>query len=94
PQEVELVAAGRSVQEVADYIGVDSLGYLSIAGLGRAISSAPGASLDDEAATARLHSEFCYGCMKKQGWPFDPVGVASNAQFIAPARRDTLIRGA
>src|SRR5436305_1924188 len=57
PQEVELVAAGRSVQEVADYIGVDSLGYLSIAGLGRAIASAGNRSIEDE-ETARksLHS--------------------------------------
>src|SRR5437763_6104472 len=88
PQEVELVAAGRSVQEVADYIGVDSLGYLSIAGLARAINSAERNVLndDDETVTARLHHEFCYGCMEKKGWPFDPVG----AQFIAPKRRDTL----
>ena len=86
PQEVELVAAGRSVQEVADYIGVDSLGYLSIAGLGRAINSTERNILDDddETVTARLHHEFCYGCMEKKGWPFDPVG----AQFIAPDRRD------
>ncbi len=77
PQEVELIASGRSVQEVSDYIGVDSLGYLSIAGLGRAISSAGGeeSSINDDAAIAGLHREFCYGCMEKQGWPFDPVGA-------------------
>jgi amidophosphoribosyltransferase len=39
PQEQELIAAGRSVKEIADYIGVDSLGYLSIAGLGRALNT-------------------------------------------------------
>ena len=96
---MELIASGRSVQEVADYIGVDSLGYLSIAGLGRAISSAGGgerisrewgayversrqsdaggedSSIDDDAAIAGLHREFCYGCMEKQGWPFDPIGA-------------------
>ena len=94
PQEVELIASGRSVQEVADYIGVDSLGYLSIAGLGRAIASAKGGrdetrrsrysdaggedegpSIDNESAIASLHREFCYGCMEKQGWPFDPIGA-------------------
>ena len=48
PQEAELVAAGRSVQEIADYIGVDSLGYLSLAGLGRALNADRGcADLND-----------------------------------------------
>src|SRR5437879_866438 len=58
PQEDVVIAANRSGQEVADYIGVDSLGYLSIAGLGRAISSAGGgedSSIDDDAAIAGLH---------------------------------------
>src|SRR5436309_10554751 len=40
PQEEELIAAGRTVEEIAEYIGVDSLGYLSATGLGRAIASA------------------------------------------------------
>jgi amidophosphoribosyltransferase len=79
PQEAELIAAGRSIQEVADYIGVDSLGYLSLPGLGRAINAASldARSLDDEAARKFLHSEFCYGCMEKQGWPFDPLTEAN-----------------
>ncbi|GAC1379859.1 MAG: amidophosphoribosyltransferase [Ktedonobacteraceae bacterium] len=88
PQETELVAAGRSVQEVADYIGVDSLGYLSIAGLGRATAPAESGigNADDEAARKSLHSEFCYGCMEKQGWPFNPLEVqqvARNKQEMA-----------
>ncbi len=87
PQEEELIAAGRTVEEVAAYIGVDSLGYLSTTGLGRAIASAAaiqrgaGTSavgainrpLQDDAANTLLHNEFCYGCMDKQGWPFDPL---------------------
>ncbi len=74
PQENELIAAGRTVEEVAAYIGVDSLGYLSVTGLGRAIASANGADrLDDARANALLHGEFCYGCMIKQGWPYDPL---------------------
>ena len=90
PQETELIAAGRSVQEIADYIGVDSLGYLSIAGLGRAMASSRGSTIsDDEAARNSLHNEFCYGCMEKQGWPFNPLEV----QWIAPKRRDSVIRG-
>ena len=90
PQEAELIAAGRSIQEIADYIGVDSLGYLSIPGLGRAIASAGGSSIeDDEAARNSLHSEFCYGCMEQQGWPFNPI----QARWIAPKRQDGVLRG-
>ena len=87
PQEEELIAAGRSVEEIAAYIGVDSLGYLSTTGLGRAIASvramqrkadspmksAADKPLDDAGAHSLLHDEFCYGCMEKQGWPFDPL---------------------
>ena len=76
PQETELIAAGRTIQEVADYIGVDSLGYLSMAGLGRAIQTAAHPEFerpDDETALKFLDSEFCYGCMEKKGWPFDPT---------------------
>jgi amidophosphoribosyltransferase len=74
PQENELIAAGRTVEEIAAYIGVDSLGYLSITGLGRAIASANGSqNLDDASANASLHNEFCYGCMVKQGWPYNPL---------------------
>ena len=87
PQEEELIAAGRTVQEVADYIGVDSLGYLSVAGLGRAIGSATGSStIDETAARNLLHNEFCYGCMERQGWPFDP----QMAMDEAPRRGITL----
>lgn len=83
PQESELIAAGRTIEEVAEYTGVDSLGYLSINGLGRAIASAsenPG--LSDTDARALLHREFCYGCMDTSGWPFDPAGVRSVAPPI------------
>ena len=86
PQEEELIAAGRSIQQIADYIGVDSLGYLSLAGLGRAVSSVSNnENMDNETAERLLHQEFCYGCMEKQGWPFDPM--AQN-QRILPIRRD------
>jgi len=95
PQEEELIAAGRTVEEVAAYIGVDSLGYLSTTGLGRAIASVTaiqrkadsllkGAtynSLDDAVANRLFHNEFCYGCMDKQGWPFDPL-IAKNTHAL------------
>lgn len=90
PQEEELIAAGRSVQEVADYIGVDSLGYLSLAGLERAINASsqhPVEIPDDETAKRMLHREFCYGCMHKAGWPFDPtnesIPLAQKALFVS-----------
>lgn len=89
PQRDELVAAGRTAQEVADYIGVDSLGYLSLPGLGRAIHSASHAiELDDATSLESLHSEFCYGCMETQGWPFDPgkARTARPVEFIMPQR--------
>jgi amidophosphoribosyltransferase len=96
PQEEELIAAGRTVEEVAATIGVDSLGYLSTTGLGRALASVTAiqrrigdTSLDDpieqplqdDDARTFLHNEFCYGCMNKQGWPFDPL-TARNTQAI------------
>lgn len=92
PQESELIAAGRSVQEVADYIGVDSLGYLSLEGLGRAINAAGQESHpqpDDKTALQLLHNEFCYGCMKKEGWPFDPTKEAGERPQRSPLLHTT-----
>lgn len=89
PQQGELIAAGKTVQEIADYIGVDSLGYLSLPGLGRAIHSANSAAqLSDPEAQEFLHSEFCYGCMETCGWPFDPeqARTARPVEFIQPQR--------
>lgn len=96
PQEAELIAAGRTVQEVADYIGVDSLGYLSLPGLGRAIASVgpEGTLPEDETAFQFLNNEFCYGCMEKQGWPFDPIAGATHGKHhITFLPRDTAIKG-
>ncbi len=95
PQEEELVAAGRTVDEIAAYIGVDSLGYLSTAGLGRAINSVEIANvLEEDTAKTLLRNEFCYGCMEKSGWPFDPsTGETTRAnQFVSLHKRDTLMR--
>ncbi len=99
PQEEELIAAGRTVEEVAAYIGVDSLGYLSTTSLGRAVASvtaiqrevdqsAVGAinrHLQYDDANTLLHNEFCYGCMEKQGWPFDPLAASTThaIQFVS-----------
>jgi amidophosphoribosyltransferase len=83
PQEEELIAAGRTVEEVAAFVGVDSLGYLSTTGLGRAIASTrDGNMLEDDAANTLLHNEFCYGCMDKQGWPFDPLSGRTTPRAV------------
>ncbi len=96
PREKELIAAGRTVEEIRQYIGVDSLGYLSIPGLGRAINTAMSDSeiASDEQATNMLHSEFCYGCMETQGWPFDPATEAKHgAQLINIMPRRVAVKG-
>jgi amidophosphoribosyltransferase len=97
PREEELIAAGRSVEEIADYIGVDSLGYLSLAGLGRAIRTAEvknKVDISDEEALNFLNQEFCYGCMETQGWPFDPIaGAKHGVQRATFFPRDTFIKG-
>ena len=89
PQEDELIAAGRTIKEIADYIGVDSLGYLSITGLGRALASSESSTdLDNESADKLLHAEFCYGCMSTRGWPFNPA----DARLITLNKRDNAIK--
>lgn len=97
PQRSELIAAGRSIQEVADYIGVDSLGYLSTAGLGRAIKTAEapvGTYISDVDAQKFLDQEFCYGCMETQGWPFDPLeGARHGLHHATFVPRATMIKG-
>ncbi|MFP4056297.1 MAG: amidophosphoribosyltransferase [Candidatus Brocadiia bacterium] len=42
PTEAELVASGRTVEQVRQFIGVDSLGYLSVEGLLEAVGGRPG----------------------------------------------------
>lgn len=46
PKKDDLVAAHRSVKEVAEYIGVDTLSYLSKEGLYRAVGKEPGRMCD------------------------------------------------
>jgi amidophosphoribosyltransferase len=96
PKEKELIAAGRTVEEIREYIGVDSIGYLSMPGLGRAISTSMSGAEgpNDEQALSMLHSEFCYGCMQTQGWPFDPkVEAKHGAQLINLMPRRVAVKG-
>jgi amidophosphoribosyltransferase len=44
PRESELIAAQKSVEEVREYIGADSLGYLSLAGMLEAVGLDPKSS--------------------------------------------------
>jgi amidophosphoribosyltransferase len=53
PEESQLIASQRSVAEIAAYIKVDSLGFLSIDGLYRAVG---------EAARDDLAPQFCDAC--------------------------------
>lgn len=46
PDKHELIAAQHSLEDIAKYIGVDSLAYLSIEGLYRAVESTPGKFCD------------------------------------------------
>jgi len=46
PTEEELIAHGREVDEIRQFIGADSLSYLSIEGLYRAVRSTPGKFCD------------------------------------------------
>jgi len=56
PSEDELIAANHSLEEIRNYLGVDSLGYLSEEGL-RGSVSAP--------------DHHCYACFNRQ-YPFQP----------------------
>lgn len=79
PNEEELIASQMSVEQVAQYIGADSLGYLSLAGLGRA---AAGKSDDtNQAAEASLRHRFCFGCMDDHGYPF-PVKAGTETVAV------------
>lgn len=46
PDKQELIAAKHSVQEIAEYIGVDTLAYLSLEGLYRAVGAPTGTFCD------------------------------------------------
>lgn len=46
PDKAELIASKHTVEEIAKYIGVDSLAYLSLEGLYRAVESSPGKFCD------------------------------------------------
>lgn len=81
PQETELIASGRSIQTIAAYLGVDSLGYLSLAGLSQALAGKNDPSLKQNRSAQFLHAHFCYGCLEKSGWPFHLEEAGELQQF-------------
>ena len=52
PSERELIAANNTVDEIRDYVGADSLAYLSLPGLRRAV--------------ADNNDEYCYACYTRE----------------------------
>ncbi|MEO7021241.1 MAG: amidophosphoribosyltransferase [Ktedonobacteraceae bacterium] len=86
PQEAELIASGRSMQEIATYFGVDSLGYLSLAGLSRSLQKKTAYTSDNGRNIDVLHAHFCYGCLEKSGWPFNPEETGELLQHVKTTR--------
>jgi amidophosphoribosyltransferase len=67
PSKDELIAAQKSVAETASYIGVDSLEYLSIEGLYRAVSHANGQSGEGKFCDACFTGLYPIGTPAAQG---------------------------
>ncbi len=66
PSRSELVASSHSVEEIARYITADSVGYLSIPGMLKAVTSTPNCT--------QQPGEFCHACFSGQ-YPI-PLGSA------------------
>lgn len=60
PDRDELIAANQSVEEIREYIGADSLGYLSLEGLQQAVNAEG--------------NRYCYACYTGD-YPTDLVGI-------------------
>jgi amidophosphoribosyltransferase len=63
----ELIASSQSVEEIRRFMGVDSLGYLSLEGLKRCVAP-------DE-------DEFCYACFNND-YPFEPSHDTAQLDFF------------
>jgi amidophosphoribosyltransferase len=66
PDKQDLIASKHSVPEIAKFIGVDSLAYLSLEGLYRAVESTPG--------------KFCDACFSGSYPAGTPVAITSKRQ--------------
>jgi amidophosphoribosyltransferase len=68
PRREELIAANHSVEEIAQRIGVDSLGYLSLEGMLAAVPGGP--------------SGFCHACFSGE-YPTAPPSTADKFHLVA-----------
>ncbi len=77
----ELIAAHQSVEQIAEYIGVDSLGYLSLEGLAEAVVGELGPE-----AHEGFHQSYCYGCLNKHGYPYSSTSAFEGEPALAGAQ--------
>jgi amidophosphoribosyltransferase len=68
PDKQELIAARHSIDEIAAYVGVDSLAYLSLEGLYRAVGATPGT--------------FCDACFSGSYPAGTPIAINSKRQQL------------
>ncbi len=73
PSKNELIGANKSVEEIRQHLGVDSLGYLSLDGMLRAAGGDPG----QEAGG------FCHACFSGS-YPTEIPGDLAGARHAAP----------
>jgi amidophosphoribosyltransferase len=71
--EDELIAAGRTVEDVRESIGATTLHHLSLAGL--------------QEATSRPESELCRACLTREYPTRVPAGLRAEKMRFEPARR-------
>ena len=69
PTETELLASNMSIEDMRKYLGVESLGYLSIEGM---VSSA-----------RELEGQFCTGCFSGC-YPDEELNKPARAQTTLP----------
>ncbi|MDQ3327458.1 MAG: amidophosphoribosyltransferase, partial [Chloroflexota bacterium] len=74
----DLIAANADEQQIAAYIGADSLGYLSLDGLAHAITLHAGGG-----AQSAFHNKHCYGCFHKQGYPYSTQSAFEDREQLA-----------
>ena len=84
PQASELIATNQTLDAIATELGVDSLGYLSLDGLSKALSFAKGTFHKDDQKSNFLDDHYCFSCMAQRGWPFRPQSTRNKQIHIEP----------